>query len=899
MNNYKITTLLLAMTVGNSVFAQDEARPSGSLYLITNDKSDVVIPFMPSGEGHRFTPTWGMDMAWYDLQNLKKGINHIGRDNIGIGRIAYRYSDELINDSALSNSTIAILRNRAASFNRVRADLPLVLTADQGVFEDGKVPVPEYYVKNKATNIPHWTALINSHVHWLQANSTHPVIGVSPYNEPDYWSKEEGASPARQAEIARLLKANYPRMKDVNIVGANTLNNDQAWNWFSNGSQYYDWGNTHQLAGSFDTYASFFEQLAQLGKVGYADEMHNVGEAMVGLEYGMNIGIWWGFDSRARGEFCDISRNGERLAYGEHRNNWTSASVYRHDDGRVKAFIGSSERQAYTTSFLLVTPEHDVYYDGYGPVREVRTVIPGGTGYQNGQTNAERVIDITWGEDVPPMQITEGTYILVNKATGNVATVSNGNINQTKFNKQRAQQWTVKPATNRCLGDLSFYDIESLSNAKTRMNVLNNSTDDNADIIAYTHNDAPLSNEQWYLEYVGNGYYYIRSRETALYLSSFNRSTNNQVNIIQRKKLEGEDCDLQLWRILPSDVTYETTAPAQPQQLSAQANTASVRLSWTANSEDDLDGYMVLRSPAGQNQWNTIARRVSSNYYTDNTCSQGVAYDYKVKAIDKAQNLSEPSATISATPTGEHAMIARWQMDGDLQDVSHNMMDAVANSNLIYVSDHKQGEKALRLSSTSYVQLPYESANSNELTVALWVKWSTASNWQRIFDFGNGTNHYMFLTPSNGSVMRFAIKNGGEEQQVDCKSKLATGQWKHVAVSIGEGKTTIYIDGEEAASSTAVTIRPSDVHPVLNYLGRSQFNADPYFLGSIDDVRIYNYALNSDEVKQVMGDTASGIETVAEEQPQNDGLIYGIDGRKHRSLEPGVNIVNGRKIVVR
>lgn len=69
------------------------------------------------------------------------------------------------------------------------------------------------------------------------------------------------------------------------------------------------------------------------------DEMHNVMEAMVGLEYGLQTGIWWGSAEYARGEFCKISRGGERLAYTEHRPNWTAASVYRSKDGsKVQAF---------------------------------------------------------------------------------------------------------------------------------------------------------------------------------------------------------------------------------------------------------------------------------------------------------------------------------------------------------------------------------------------------------------------------------------------------------------------------------------------------------------------------------------------------------------------------------
>ena len=53
------------------------------------------------------------------------------------------------------------------------------------------------------------------------------------------------------------------------MVGGNTLNDDKALAWYTPGKQYYDWGNTHQLAGSFDNFAKFFTQVAKDGKIGY------------------------------------------------------------------------------------------------------------------------------------------------------------------------------------------------------------------------------------------------------------------------------------------------------------------------------------------------------------------------------------------------------------------------------------------------------------------------------------------------------------------------------------------------------------------------------------------------------------------------------------------------------
>ena len=903
MNNKRNILFVVAALGAATAFAQEPVRSSSSLYLHAQKKADVSLPYAISAEGKRFQPTWGLDQAWPNESNLLKGINHMGKENIGIGRTAFRYSVALTNDSVLGAADITALRQRNTIFNKLSATLPLVFTADQEAVgpndaNPDRVP-PEYFVKNKSANIEHWAAMINSHVHWMQANTKHPVVGISPFNEPDYWSIEEGATPEKQWQVAKLLKEQYPRCAEIPMVGGNTLNNDKALEWYTPGKQYYEWGNTHQLAGSFDNFAGFFQQLKKDGKVGYADEMHNVGEAMVGLEYGMTVGIWWGFDSRARGEFCDISRNGVRLAYGEHRNNWTAASVYRHDDGRVKAFVGSSERQAKTTTYQFVSTERDVYYDGYGPVHEFVMEMPGGTGYQTGQTNAERVIDVTWGEDVPPSEI-NGTYKLLNKvsgATGNVVsyTSSGDIIKQSRYTGSKKQQWTVKPCSSRIGGDFSFYNIESVDNANIRMNVKDYSKSQ-ADILAWTQN-GPTSNEQWYLEYDGNGYYLIRNRESALYLASAGTST--MAKIIQTPELTGTNRDRMLFRFVPVDVTYDTAAPVKPAGLLAESQSASVRLSWTANTETDVEGYMVVRAPKGTDDWNTIARQLTETYFVDNTCRPNTSYIYKVKAIDRSQNISEASDIVEAAPLSQPTMIARWDFEDNLNDDTQNMLDMASPSTPKYVADHKVGDKSLSLTA-QFVQLPYRVADSDELSVAMWVKWNTSTTqWQRIFDFGNDEDHYLFLTPNSGtSKMRFAIKNGGDEQILDCPSKLSSYLWKHVVVTMGKDKTAIYVDGTEVASTTGITIKPSDIRPVLNYLGRSQYTADPNISANYDDVRIFNYALSADEVKAVKDGTYTNIQSV-ENSDAVSKPIYTIDGKRIDRPQQGINIIDSRKILMK
>jgi hypothetical protein len=143
-------------------------------------------------------------------------------------------------------------------------------------------------------------------------------------------------------------------------------------------------------------------------------------------------------------------------------------------------------------------------------------------------------------------------------------------------------------------------------------------------------------------------------------------------------------------------------------------------------------------------------------------------------------------------------------------------------------------------------------ANSDDTTIAMWVNWdgtSTGLNWQRIFDFGNNTSQYMFLTPSSGSgTLRFAIttSGGAGEQQLNTTA-LPIGVWRHLAVTLSGNTGRLYVNGVLVATSGGMTLNPSSFNPALNYIGKSQF-ADPLFNGRIDGFHIYNFALSGAQI---------------------------------------------------
>lgn len=202
---------------------------------------------------------------------------------------------------------------------------------------------------------------------------------------------------------------------------------------------------------------------------------------------------------------------------------------------------------------------------------------------------------------------------------------------------------------------------------------------------------------------------------------------------------------------------------------------------------------------------------------------------------------------------------AIYSFDENFRDSSGN-----GNNPLIYgapkLAAGRDGKVLVLDGTDDYLVLPTHIGECADFTFAAWVYWNGGNAWQRIFDFGNNTTQYMFLTPSSVSdTLRFGITtsgNGSGEQQVNTTS-LPVGQWTHVAVTLNGNVGTIYVNGTPRATNSAMTLNPSDFQPSKNYIGKSQW-PDPLFNGMIDEVRIADYALNAAQIAELMTTTQPG-----------------------------------------
>ena len=848
-------TLILCTValLGLSVSAQNNTTSSSSM---TANPWTENIPYDIISAGKKQSFVAGMGGWSWDFFAYKQR-NWVGQEYLNIARVGF-IGDNNTSSSAPSSLTDAQKSSIDTELNNIAPTGAerLLLLCDMSN-SSGSVSASNW-TSTTTTNKRrrnNYVKQMELAVKYIEGKG-YTVVAVAPFNEPDYNALGTSGGTAKAFNaVAEVMQSNATLKGRV--FGPNTLNDSNGKSWYSTVKNNINFINTHQLDGSFEDLISFWDTGVKDGKRAIADEMHNVLEAMVAVNHGAEYGAWWAYDGVARAEFSHLIADGSQLAYKEDIDHFAVAGVYRYDDetDRAKILIGTSERQAVAGTMGFLSKGRLAYYDGYGPTYDYTEEVPGGAAgsYWTGQTNAERLIQIHTGEDVP-IEPVNGKYKLVNKASGKVLSLQGGSLARQSVYQwtdggQNNQVWDVYPIDKTTVADYSYVVIRNAntSSIPLYLDAQAWNMDAGADASVWSDGDAlstpPNVWQRWHLDYVGDGYYHVINYESGLYLAVDGGNTANGANVHQ---WTNDGSDKLLWKFVPADNKVDATAPAAPTGLTATPQSGSIKLSWKANTESDIFGYMVYRYNDAAGIWECVGRKVQGTTFIDNTCRKGQSLRYRIKALDKAYNISGASSEVKTMTAEGNALVGHW-MGMSFDDNTENKLHAVPYGVTLTTNEEKTAFSFN--GADDYLKLPYHVGDMKQMTFAAWVKGGSTTAWQRIFDFGNGEDEYLFLTPTNGSAMRFEIKKDGVTQGLNATTTLGTGKWKHVAVTIGANEVAIYIDGVKNASTSNIKIRPSDVAPTLSYLGRSQFIADPAFKGYMSNVRIYNYALSAAEVK--------------------------------------------------
>ena len=165
-----------------------------------------------------------------------------------------------------------------------------------------------------------------------------------------------------------------------------------------------------------------------------------------------------------------------------------------------------------------------------------------------------------------------------------------------------------------------------------------------------------------------------------------------------------------------------------------------------------------------------------------------------------------------------------------------------------------------------YVDLGKFNVSGSAISFALWIKPDELRDENDARFISKAVNdsvqgHHWMLSSGgwNGKYLRFRLKTGQYTKTLISKTGvLQTDKWQHVAATYNGSRMRLYLNGQQIASTAKTgSLAVGDVSVALanQPLGAG---SRPY-KGRLDDMRIYNRALTSQEIQQIMNDAGTTI----------------------------------------
>lgn len=239
------------------------------------------------------------------------------------------------------------------------------------------------------------------------------------------------------------------------------------------------------------------------------------------------------------------------------------------------------------------------------------------------------------------------------------------------------------------------------------------------------------------------------------------------------------------------------------------------------------------------------------------------------------QSVNDPgySAKAFVGPVNVPYNYAYYPFESTVTD-SFGVFDLTANGDLTYESTIKYiGDYSLSLEGTT----SYASASNGFSNMALWQGFTWCSwlymtdltNFRTIFDLGIDSNTYV-ISHLFFDQIYFGVASN-QDQPSGYATNLAgpvvsANTWEHYAFTLGASNAPnnmkLYKNGELLAETTSF-IGISNIAPNNGFFGKSFNPTYPYYQGYMDEVGMYNYDLNSNQILQIYSNQSTSLTSLS------------------------------------
>jgi hypothetical protein len=258
---------------------------------------------------------------------------------------------------------------------------------------------------------------------------------------------------------------------------------------------------------------------------------------------------------------------------------------------------------------------------------------------------------------------------------------------------------------------------------------------------------------------------------------------------------------------------------------------------------------------------NGIGAKDVAGFQNSNTLFPQTRTETSVPITSTKSPTITQTQTLLLGPEYQEHMLAEWLFSGNLLDTSGNNHNGINHGATLTKDRYGKINSAYYFNGNSdYIDCGKEIDFSkyDSFSISMWFNWEKdlgdyvyrlISKWSGV----NGPNQIMLsIGPSNELHKRSLVTevyfvNSGQILDIS-KVVIETRKWYHLAATYNKERYIVYLNGEVIFKSEDISNSIiSDANNVPLLLG-SSYTEDYYYIGVIDDVRIYNVELGRSEI---------------------------------------------------
>ena len=228
----------------------------------------------------------------------------------------------------------------------------------------------------------------------------------------------------------------------------------------------------------------------------------------------------------------------------------------------------------------------------------------------------------------------------------------------------------------------------------------------------------------------------------------------------------------------------------------------------------------------------------------------------------------------------------------DMETLEGSSLTNLANGEAVEVTGNpqlqkgKEGESALRLDGDTYIDLGTSFQPEKDYTLMGWIKQDTGATDGQAFvsrSFSSVIDDQLGVMVKNGTIIHeVSFKKGSgntDYQAITSPGDAPQGRWNHIAVIRSGPEVNIFINGVLAKTQGGLSEEAFAENSKNMYIGRDcDKSGVPYaqhaYRGLMDDLRLYDTALEQEEVSEIYEACRNGFIL---EEVSNGRLVLKLD----------------------